>query len=116
VKEMLEELRSGADIIKRKVPPDRADLETQCIPTVEALLKQSTDRLDDLTRECFAYLGSFASKPATFDLSALEAVWQIDDPKPVVRDLVSHGLLEPSGGRFQMHDLLRRHASSMQRF
>jgi hypothetical protein len=113
VREMLIELRSGADIIKQKAPADRADLETQTIPAVATLFKQSTDRLDRFTRDCFAYLGAFAPKPATFDLAALKAVWQLEDPKPTVRELVSRGLLEPVGGRFQMHALLVAHALSL---
>lgn len=113
VREMLVGLRTGADIIRRKAPADRVDLETQTIPTVAALFKQSTDRLDPFTQDCFAYLGPFAPKPATFDMDALKAVWQIEDPKPIVRELVSHGLMEPVGGRFQMHALLVAHARSM---
>jgi hypothetical protein len=113
VKELLIQLRTGARIIEQKAPADRADLETQTIPTVAALLKQSTDRLDQFTRDCFAYLGPFAPKPATFDIDALKAVWQVEDPRPVVRDLVSHGLMEPVGGRFRMHALLVAHARSL---
>jgi hypothetical protein len=60
------------------------------------------------------YLGAFAPKPATFDLPALQAVWQVDDPKPAVRQLVGHGLLEPvGGGRFQMHRILVDFARSL---
>jgi hypothetical protein len=110
---MLSGLRSGADIVKQKAPSDRTDLERQTIPTVAALLNQSTDRLDEFSRECFAYLGPFAPKPATFDVGALAAVWQLADPKPVIRELVNHGLLEPVGGRFKMHALLVAHARAM---
>lgn len=113
VREMLVGLRSGAEIIRKKAPADRIDLERQTIPTVAALFRQSTDRLDDFHRGCFAYLGPFAPKPATFDLAALKAVWEVDDPRPIVRELVGHGLLEPVGGRFQMHALLVAHARSL---
>jgi hypothetical protein len=93
-------------------PLDRAEGAT--IPTVGALFRQSTDQLDELTRECFAYLGVFAPKPATFDVGALKAVWMVDDPKPIIRKLVGQGLLEPIGaGRFQMHALLVQHARSL---
>jgi NB-ARC domain len=113
VKEMLIDLRTGAGIIAQKAPADRADLETQTIPTVAALLRQSTDRLDEFTRDCFSFLGPFAPKPATFDMDALKSVWQVEDPRPVIRNLVSHGLMEPVGGRFQMHALLVAHARSL---
>jgi hypothetical protein len=45
VKDMLAGLRSGVEIIQKKAPADRVDLETQTIPTVATLLRQSTDRL-----------------------------------------------------------------------
>lgn len=113
VTELLKELRDGAGLIQAKAPADRMDLETQTIPTVATLLRRSTDRLDDYTKNCFAFLGPFDPKPATFDLHALQAVWQVDDPKPVVRTLVDRGLLEPVGGRFQMHALLVQHARTL---
>lgn len=113
VTELLKELRDGAGLIQAKAPADRMDLETQTIPTVATLLRRSTDRLDDYTKNCFAFLGPFAPKPATFALHALQAVWQVDDPKPVVRTLVDRGLLEPVGGRFQMHALLVQHARTL---
>jgi len=63
VGELLSDLRKGAKVIESKAPADMMDYETQTIPTVAALLKKSTDRLDDFTRECFAYLGPFARNP-----------------------------------------------------
>ncbi|TVM03114.1 MAG: hypothetical protein CV087_06815 [Candidatus Brocadia sp. WS118] len=113
VQELLAELREGAPILEAKAPADRIDLETQTIPTVAVLLQKSTDRLDEQVRECFAYLGAFAPKPATFDLAAMKAVWMVEDSKPIARTLVEHGLLEPVGGRFQMHALLVAHARSL---
>jgi hypothetical protein len=78
------------------------------------LLKRSTDRLDDLSRERFALLGVFAPKPATFDLKAIAAVWGVDNPRPSVRELVDRGLMEPiGGGYFQIHALLVAHARAM---
>lgn len=74
---------------------------------------KSTERLDKVARDCFAYLGVFAPEPATFDLAALQAVWEMAEPKPVVDILVTRGLIEPSGnGRFQLHSLLALHARS----
>jgi nucleoside phosphorylase len=110
VTHLLQELRAGASLIRAKAPADRIDLEEQTIPTVATLLKRSTDYLDENTRNCFAFLGPFSPKPATFDFQALQAVWQIDDPRPVVRILVDRGLLEPVGSSFQMHALLVQHA------
>jgi hypothetical protein len=110
--ELLRDLREGRALVTADAPADRAESAT--IPTVRALLSTSTDVLDEHTRDCFAYLGAFAPKPATFDLDAMKAVWQVDDAKPIVRNLVNHGLLEPVGnGRFQMHALLVAHAQSL---
>ena len=81
---------------------------------MQALLKKSTDVLDPLSRDCFAFLGVFAPKPATFDLGAIKAVWDIPRPDLIIRNLVRHGLLESvTPGRFQIHDLLVQHARSL---
>lgn len=112
--ELLEELAEGRRILQEKAPADRSDVANQATPTVAVLLKQSTDRLDETSRERFALLGIFVSKPATFDAPAVSAAWDIEDPKPTLRLLVDRGLLEPAGdGRFQMHALLTVHARSM---
>lgn len=113
VTELLKDLQEGAKLLSEQAPADRIDLETGTTPTVAALLKKSTDRLEEQIRECFAYLGAFAPKPATFDLAAMKAVWQIDDARPIVRELTNRGLLEPVGGRFQMHALLVTHAKAL---
>ncbi len=70
--------------------------------------------LDEHTRDCYAFLGAFAPKPATFDLEAMQAVWDVGAPKPIAKKLINYGLLEPvGGGRFQMHALLVAHARSL---
>lgn len=114
---LLVELRAGAKLLAAQAPADRTDLVNETTPTIAVLLQKSTDCLDEHTRECYAFLGAFAPKPATFSLDALRAVWQVDDPKPISRTLVDRGLLEPLGetapGRFQMHALLVMHARSL---
>ena len=113
--DLIKELREGAALLEAQAPADRTDLVNATTPTIAVLLQQSTDRLDDLTRECYAYLGVFAPKPATFDFAAMKAVWEVDDPKPIARTLVDRGLLEfvPDMGRYQMHALLVIHAKSL---
>jgi hypothetical protein len=112
VSALLEEVRKGAAVIEAAAPSDRA-MEGN-LPTVRALLQRSTDMLGERTRECFAFLGAFAPKPATFDLAAMKAVWEVDDPVPIAEELMDYGLLEPvGGGRFQMHSLLVAHAISL---
>jgi hypothetical protein len=112
VADLIEGIRDGAGMLKANAPLDRS--ENGSTPTLGALLRRSTNGLDEQTRDCFAFLGAFAPKPATFDLQAMAAVWEVSDPKPIVRVLVGHGLLEPVGkGRFQMHALLVQHARSL---
>ncbi|NOT05766.1 MAG: hypothetical protein HOP27_14315 [Anaerolineales bacterium] len=107
--DLLQQLRDGKNILESRESID------QPTPTVALLFQKSSDRLDVQTKECFAYLGVFAPKPSTFDLAAMKSVWQIDDPKPIVRTLVERGLLEPIPelGRYQMHSLLAAHARSL---
>jgi len=112
VPDLIKDIREKAALLPQPAPIDRA--EGAMLPTVDALLRRSTDLLEPAIRDCFAYLGVFAPKPATFDVEAMKAVWLVDDPKPIIRKLVGHGLLEPvGGGRFQMHAVLVQHASSL---
>jgi hypothetical protein len=112
IPEVLKEIKEGTRLIKESVSAEQ--IMEAGTPTIAALFKESTDLLDEEMQEYFAYLGAFAPKPATFDLAALKAIWQVDDPKPMVRRLVERGLLEAVGsGRFQMHALLVKHARSL---
>jgi hypothetical protein len=113
VVDLIERIREGPELINEPVPTDRIEKDGT-IPSVKALLQRSTNVLDAHTRECFTFLGAFPAKPATFDLAAMRGVWHVDDPRPIVRKLVGHGLLEPDGrGRFQMHRILVDHARSL---
>lgn len=114
VASLLQDIRQGARLLEATAPADRIDQVLQTTPTVAALIQQSTSRLDPQAQACFAYLGAFAPKPATFDLEAMAAVWEMDDPRPMVRQLEARGLLEPiPGGRFQMHAVLAMYARTM---
>jgi hypothetical protein len=92
-------------VIKATAPADRADLETQTTPTVAALLQQSVDVLDNNTQRYFALLGAFPAGES-FGVDAVAALWKVADPRPILRELASRGLIEPTGGRFRMHQLL----------
>lgn len=113
--ELIEDLKEGARLLEATAPTDRTDLVTETTPTIAALLQKSLDRLDEATRDCYAYLGVFAPKPATFDMDAMKFVWQVDDPRPVIKELVDRGLLEfvPELDRYQMHALLVMLAKSL---
>lgn len=114
IKDLLDELRAGTTLLTAQAPTDMLGAQRDSSPTVATLLKRSTDALDSETRQQFALLGLFVPKPATFDLAAMAVAWDLVDPKPVARQLVNRGLIEPlSGGRFQMHALLVLHAQSL---
>ena len=108
VVELINDIKKGAKLLEAEAPADRTDLVNETTPTIAALLQKSLDLLDEKTRDCYAYLGVFAPKPATFDLEAMKFVWQVEDAKPVVKILVDYGLLEfvPEMERYQMHALL----------
>jgi hypothetical protein len=113
--ELFHSIGGSAAILHETAPDDRFDPRTGTTPTIDLLLRKSTDRLEPETRRLFAFLGGMAPKPATFSLEAMTAVWMVDDPKPIVRELVDHGLLEPipSRGRFWLHAVLVMHALSL---
>ena len=117
VEQLLSELKEDTEIIvNSEAPSDMVDISKETTPKVAALLKKSTDKLEEHIREYFAMLGSFAPKPAIFDLDAMAYIWQVEDPRPIVRDLVLRGLLEPvEAKKFQMHALLVTHAKSLLR-
>lgn len=112
VGDLLLRIREGGAVIMARAPVDRADIANQTTPTVAALLDLSTNRLDELDLTHFAYLGAFAPKPATFDIEAIRAVWEVDDPKPSLNVLLDRGLLEVVNGRYWIHALLVAHARS----
>jgi DNA-binding SARP family transcriptional activator len=114
ITELLAELRAGAPLLAAHAPGDMLVHGFETSPTIATLLRRSTDLLDADARWRFALLGLFVPKPAMFDLKAMAAAWDVEDPKPTARSLVNRGLLEPiSGGYFQMHALLIAHARSM---
>lgn len=118
IRELLTELSETNRLLSERPPEDRYDESTGTTPTVSLLLRRSTDRLDPETRRRFSSLGSFAAKPATFDLDAMHHQFRsssIKQSRDTVRKLVDRGLLEPSQSRarFQMHALLMMHARSL---
>ncbi|MFI6100882.1 NB-ARC domain-containing protein [Lentzea sp. NPDC051213] len=113
VGDLLDELAEGSALLAERAPLDRAEPD-HTIPTVAALLRKSTDHLDEESRLRFAYLGAFAPKPATFELEDMAEVWETTSPKHTVHQLVDRGLLEPVGsGRFHMHAILVFHANAL---
>ncbi len=110
VQHLLEDVRAGAKaLLAAPAPADMADLASQTTPIVAALLKKSTDFLDEQTRERFAYLGAFAPKPAMFRLQDMAVIWKVSDQEALAtaRQLIDRGLLETvDDRRFWMHALI----------
>ncbi|MCA9078110.1 MAG: hypothetical protein KDA93_23980 [Planctomycetaceae bacterium] len=115
VKPLLTELYEDARrIMSAPAPADMQALQSDTAPSVIALFNRSTDLLDSVTRERFAMLAPFAPKPAMFELDDIEAIWEVEDARPTVGELVDRGLLESlGGGRFQIHALLVLHARTL---
>lgn len=83
------------------------------LPTIKVLLDQSTRYLDKEMHLYYTLLGILAPKPATFDLETIQILWDEDNPRPYILQLIDYGLLEPTEtGRFWMHALLVEHARS----
>ena len=72
VEELLKELNEGTKLLDEVAPRDYRDPESASMPTVRALLRKSTDRLDDEMRWRFAQLGAFPPRPAEFRLEAIQ--------------------------------------------
>lgn len=112
VDELLEELHRGKRLLQSKAPVDTGGNSGMVSPTVEALLRTSYERLDEVSREAFRRLGIMAAKPTTFNLQAAEALWDSEDGRDTMRTLVRRGLTERAGnGRFTVHRVLTMFAA-----
>ncbi|MET9050436.1 NB-ARC domain-containing protein [Streptomyces bacillaris] len=102
-------------VLASRAPTDRFDAQEGVLPTVEALLRQSTSLLDPADRDRFAMLGVMAAKPATFDTAAIAAIWESEQIWRPLRRLLDRGLLEPTSSinRYWLHSLLAAHARDL---
>ena len=114
VADLLAEIEEGERLLTAAVPSDLADLVNTTTLTVTTLLGRSTDALGDDERERFARLAVFEPGSASFDLSAVGAVWEVEseqDIRATLGTLVGRELVEPDGsGRFSLHPVLRMQA------
>jgi hypothetical protein len=114
VADLLSDLHNGVRLLEARVPVESVDSIHEIPPTIAASLKKSIEHLPEMDRIRFTLLGVDAPKPATYDLAALQKLWEIPDPKPTARLLVDRGLLEPvNSTEFQMHALLVMYAKSL---
>jgi hypothetical protein len=106
------ELRDGKRLIRERAPGYSEDLASPTGQTVAAVVERSLRSLNsDESRERFARLGGFAAAPYSFDLRAIRAVWETEDVRETLDELIGQGLLEPAGkGRYKMHALLVAYA------
>lgn len=113
VRETFANIRKGA--IFEGIVVDRYDTDGMTYATLDNVLAQSMKRLSPEDRKYFMYLGVFAPKPATFDIDALKYVWNTDDPRRVIKQLLNRGLIEstPSTGRYVIHALLSDFAKKL---
>lgn len=110
---LIKDLSESYELVKHIAPSDRFDEETGRSVTIELLFQRSVETLDEEGQLGFTYLGAFAPKPATFALSDILAIWEVDvkEATPILRSLIMRGLLEPlANSRFQMHYTLFMYA------
>lgn len=73
---------------------------------LDALVSQSLDALPSEDHPAFGQLAVFGARPATFDLPAVAAIWDLDEGKARdrLRRFVARHLVDPEGiGRFTLH-------------
>lgn len=118
VNEIFEQLSKSSKLLEARAPEDRFDARTGTTPTIDLLFRRSTDRLNEELRTNFILLGLLVAKPATFDLSAVQIVWEessVDAARSILRELMGRGLIEyvPELDRFQIHALILMHAKHL---
>jgi tetratricopeptide (TPR) repeat protein len=83
-------------------------------PALDAVLALSYDHLlDDAGRRALRRLAVFGGQPLTFSSDAMDAVWEADEVQGVAlrMNLVDAGLLERSGDRYSLHQIVTRFAA-----
>lgn len=101
-------------LLEAKAPADRFDEVTGQTPTIELLFKRSVETLTPEGQYAFAGLGVFKEKPATFNAEALEAVWEVSNPEPLISTLIGRGLMEAaSDRRYRVHQTLHMYAQKL---
>lgn len=95
-------------ILESRVPSNYIIPINEFLPTVASLFKR---QVDVLPTNLLHHLKTLSRKPAkwpVFDLQTLQVIWQTHDVKPVIRELVNYGLLDPLGnGTFYLSTLMR---------
>jgi tetratricopeptide (TPR) repeat protein/transcriptional regulator with XRE-family HTH domain len=114
VSKKMDALMEDMKFLRERAPANLHDEHAGKTPSVESLVSKSMELLEGQTQELYPFLGVFAPEPATFDLAALMAIWQVENPQPMIEELIDMGLLTPCGdGRYFQHALLAMHAKSL---
>lgn len=98
--------------------PSRPAAGTQAnfsLPSISTMLYQSLNHLDESDQKCYALLGASNPSPAQFDEKKAALLWQVEDPRPLLKRLIDLGLLDylPQQQLYQMHALQLMLAQSL---
>lgn len=115
VDKLLDEFENDYNrLLKSSAPTPQFDEKTGKTPTIELLFQRSVETLSLQGQEAFIALGVFKHKPATFDAKALQSVWEIHDPNPLIQNLIGRGLMDPtSNKRYHVHQTLHMYANKL---
>ena len=82
--------------------------------TIQQDFLRSVISLEDNLKPYFKSLVIFDSKPSTFSIEEVSALWGVEQPKTLLRQLIGYGLIERVGiNEFQLHDLLLKVAQDI---
>lgn len=115
VNELIDEFEQDYNrLLRLHAPGSHFDEVTGQTTTIELLFKRSVDTLSEEAHFAFAALGTFKEKPALIELGALEYVWNVSDPKPLIANLVGRGLMEATpDGYYRVHQTLHLYANKL---
>lgn len=114
VKDLIIELENESSFFRLGAPSDLIDIDSLKIPSIFSLFEKSTAHLPNDLLSYFKQLGVFVPKPAKITIEEMSFLWEVDKPKPIIRELVNRGLIEPLGSElFQMHPLISQYANEL---
>ncbi|MCA9952400.1 MAG: hypothetical protein KDE48_22275 [Anaerolineales bacterium] len=112
--ETINQLLDPISIMEREVPEDYRDLSEGQSHKVLSVFEKSIQDMNKDTQVRFAMLGYLKQKPATFDIEALDALWDGRDIEDTLLELIERGLIESAGNRFRIHALTKSFAQKLQ--
>lgn len=123
VEELLSELTGGLALLKLEATGYEQGghdpgVNGLSLPTIELILRKSTDRLSPLLREAFTHLALLNFKPARFGLDTVAEIWreecEISAPRPILAELLARGLVDKADKHiYHIHAVMYYHALSL---